>query len=149
MTSFARTRTSLRRAAFVAALGALMAPAGAGASVHAQAAAKKKKAKLPVVTSVAPDVVLPSVKTLEIRGKHFIRGRYKNSVEFKRDRGPRRLRQGEGRHNQAAARLPCRGSSRRNSRRSTASSIPTRFRVRVLTKKLGKRFTKLQQVRPW
>jgi uncharacterized membrane protein len=44
MTSLARTRTYLRRAAFVAALGALMAPATAGASVHAHAA-KKHKAK--------------------------------------------------------------------------------------------------------
>ena len=52
MTSLARIRPSLRRAAFVAALGALMVPATAGAAVHAEASAKKKKAKPPVVTSV-------------------------------------------------------------------------------------------------
>ena len=48
MTSLARIRPSLRRAAFVAALGALMVPATAGAAVHAEASAKKKKAKPPV-----------------------------------------------------------------------------------------------------
>ena len=52
MTSLARIRPSLRRAAFVAALGALMVPATAGAAVHADASAKKKKAKAPVVTRV-------------------------------------------------------------------------------------------------
>ena len=51
MTSLARIRPSLRRAAFVAALGALMVPATAGAAVHAEASAKKKKAKAPVVTT--------------------------------------------------------------------------------------------------
>ena len=55
MTSFARIRPLLRAAAFMAALCALMVPATAGASVHAQASAKKKKVKLPVVDSVSPD----------------------------------------------------------------------------------------------
>ena len=63
-----------------------MAPATAGASVHAHAAAKKKKAKPPVVTSVRP-MNVEIGQTLEIRGKYFIRGRYKNTVAFKRDGG--------------------------------------------------------------
>jgi hypothetical protein len=44
MTSLVRIRPYLRLAAFVAALCALLAPATAGASVHAHAA-KKHKAK--------------------------------------------------------------------------------------------------------
>ena len=80
MTSFARIRPSLRRAAFVAAFGALMVPATAGASVHAQASAKKK-AKPPVVTSVRPMNVQIG-QTLEIRGKYFRKGRAKNTVVF-------------------------------------------------------------------
>ena len=86
MTSLARIRPYLRLAAFVAALCALMAPATAGASVHAHAAAKKKKAKPPVVTSVRP-MNVEIGQTLEIRGKYFIRGRNKNTVVFKRDGG--------------------------------------------------------------
>ena len=70
----------------MAALCALLAPATAGASVHAHAAAKKKKAKPPVVTSVRP-MNVEIGQTLEIRGKYFIRGRYKNTVAFKRDGG--------------------------------------------------------------
>ena len=86
MTSLVRIRPYLRLAAFVAALCALLAPATAGASVHAHAAAKKKKAKPPVVTSVRP-MNVEIGQTLEIRGKYFIRGRYKNTVAFKRDGG--------------------------------------------------------------
>ena len=43
MTSLARIRPSLRRAAFVAALGALMVPATAGAAVHAQASPRRRR----------------------------------------------------------------------------------------------------------
>ena len=86
MTSFARIRPLLRAAAFVAALCALMAPATAGASVHAKASASKKKVKLPVVTRVSPMSVQIG-QTLEIKGKYFIRGRYRNTVVFKRSGG--------------------------------------------------------------
>ena len=86
MTSLARIRPSLRRAAFVAALGALMVPATAGAAVHADASAKKKKAKAPVVTRVTP-MKVEIGQTLEIRGRYFLRGRNKNTVVFKRSGG--------------------------------------------------------------
>ena len=85
MTSFARIRPSLRRAAYVAAFGALMAPATAGAAVHAQASAKKK-AKAPVIRSVSP-LRLEIGQTLEIRGRNFLVGRKKNLVVFKRSGG--------------------------------------------------------------
>ena len=86
MTSLARIRPSLRRAAFVAALGALMVPATAGAAVHAEASAKKKKAKAPGRDRVAPMNVEIGQK-LEIRGRYFLRGRNKNTVVFKRTGG--------------------------------------------------------------
>ena len=67
MTSLARIRPSLRRAAFVAALGALIAPATAGAAVHADASAEEE-GQAPVVTRVAPMQVAIG-QTLEIRGR--------------------------------------------------------------------------------
>src|SRR5215207_1183748 len=85
MTSLARIRPSLRRAAFVAALGALMVPATAGAAVHADASAKKK-ARSPVVTRITPMQAAIGQK-LEVRGRHFRRGRNKNTVVFKRTGG--------------------------------------------------------------
>ena len=79
----ARIPSPLRRAVMLTALVALAAPATAGAAPHAHAA-KKKKVKAPVVTKVSPmDVAVG--ETLTIRGKNFKRGRYKNTVVFKRD----------------------------------------------------------------
>ncbi|MGI8779413.1 MAG: hypothetical protein ACR2L8_04455, partial [Solirubrobacteraceae bacterium] len=75
-----RIPSPLRRAAMMAALFALAAPATAGAAPHAHAA-KKKKAKAPLITSVSPlDVAVG--ETLTIRGKNFIPGRLKNTVVF-------------------------------------------------------------------
>src|SRR4029078_4928762 len=85
MTSLVRIRPYLRLAAFVAALCALLAPATAGASVHAHAA-KRHKAKPPVVTRVTPMQVAIGQK-LEIRGRYCLRGRNKNTVVFKRPGG--------------------------------------------------------------
>jgi hypothetical protein len=139
MTSLARIRPSLRRAAFVAVLGALMVPATAGAAVHAHASAKKKKVKLPVVTSVRPMEVQIG-QTLEIRGKYFIRGRNKNSVVFKRDGGRAVfVKAGVGTTKLLRVKVPTK--LEREFTKQGSSSMPTRFRVRVLTKKLGKRFT--------
>ena len=111
MTSLARIRPYLRLAAFVAALCALLAPATAGASVHAHAAAKKK-AKPPVVTSVRP-MNVEIGQTLEIRGKYFIRGRYKNTVAFKRDGGRAVFAKAKIGTDQAAARHRAREAQER------------------------------------
>ena len=139
MTSLARIRPSLRRAAFVAALGALMVPATAGAAVHAEASAKKKKAKLPVVTSVRPLQVAIG-QTLEIRGKYFLRGRNKNSVVFKRDGGKAVfVKAGVGTTKLLRVKLP--SKLEREFTKQGTSVVPTRFRVRVLAKKFGKKFT--------
>jgi hypothetical protein len=141
MTSFARIRPSLRRAAFVAALGVLMAPATAGAAVHAQASAKKKKAKAPVVTSIRP-MSVEIGQTLDIRGKYFIRGRYRNTVAFKRDGGKAIFVKAKvGTTKLLRVTVP--KKLEKELTKVGTSVVPTRFRVRILTKKFGKKFTKL------
>src|SRR3954449_7363688 len=140
MTSLARIRPSLRRAAFVAALGALMVPATAGASVHAHAAAKHKQAKPPVVTRVAPMQVAIG-QTLEIRGRNFRRGRSKNTVVFKRTGGKAVfVKAGIGTTKLLLVTVPARLQAEMVSQ--AGATMPTLFRVRVLAKKFGKRFTK-------
>ena len=71
-----RTRLQLRRAVVAAALGALFVPAVADA----------KKAKAPVITKVTPKTADVGTK-LTITGKNFRRGKAKNSVLFRRDKG--------------------------------------------------------------
>src|SRR3954447_13868968 len=140
MTSLARIRPSLRRAAFVAALGALMVPATAGASVHAHAA-KKRKVKLPVVTRVTP-LRAAIGQRLEIRGRNFLRGRNRNTVVFKRDGGKAVfVKASVGTTKLLLVALPAKLQEELVTQGGAA--VPTRFRVRVLTKKFGKRFTPL------
>ena len=72
-------RTLLRRVATTASLAALLiVPAGQAE------AAKKKKVKTPVVTSVRP-MEAAIGDTLTIHGRNFRRGKGTNSVVFKRD----------------------------------------------------------------
>jgi hypothetical protein len=143
MTSLARIRPSLRRAAFVAALGALMVPATAGAAVHADASAKKKKAKLPVVTRVAPMQVAIG-QQLEIRGRNFRRGRNRNTVVFKRSGGKAYFVKAKiGTKKLLRLTVPTKLNSALATR--AGAPIPTRFRLRVLSGKFGKRFTKLSR----
>jgi hypothetical protein len=140
MTSLARIRPSLRRAAFVAALGALMVPATAGAAVHAEASAKKKKAKAPVVTRVTPMHVAIGQK-LEIRGRSFRRGRNRNTVVFKRTGGKAIFVKADvGTTKLLRLTVPAKLKAALATR--NGAPVPTRFRLRVLSKKFGKRFTK-------
>ena len=144
MTSLARIRPSLRRAAFVAALGALMVPATAGAAVQADASAKKKKkAKLPVITRVSPMNVEIGQK-LEIRGRHFLRGRHKNTVVFKRSGGRAVFVKADvGTSKLLRLTVPAKLEKELVKRGTTP--VPTRFRIRVLAKKFGKKFTSLSR----
>jgi len=138
MTSLARIRTSLRRAAFVAALGAIMAPATAGAAVQAEASAKKK-AKPPVVTRVSPMNVAIGQK-LEIRGRNFLRGRNRNTVVFKRTGGKGIFVKADvGTRKLLRLTVPAKLKPALATRAGVP--MPTRFRLRVLAKKFGKRFT--------
>jgi len=134
-----RIPSPLRRAAMMAALFALAAPATAGAAPHAHAA-KKKKAKAPLITSVSPlDVAVG--ETLTIRGKNFIPGRLKNTVVFKRD-GARAVfaKADVGTKKLLAIKVP--GSLQEFFSLRAGDPIPTRFRLRVLAGRFAKRFTK-------
>ncbi len=78
----ARISPFARRAAFTAALGALLVPAVAGTA--AADAAKRKAKRYPVVTSVRPMDARVG-QTIVLRGRAFKRGKNKNTVVFKRD----------------------------------------------------------------
>ena len=81
-------------------------------------------------------------ETLEIRGKHFIRGRYQNTVVFKRDRGRAVFVKAKvGTTKLLRVSVP--KKLEKEFAKVGGVAVPTRFRVRVLTKQLGKRFTKL------
>src|SRR5215210_1624427 len=75
-----RRTLTLRRVATMAALAVLTLPAG-------QAEAAKRRARPPVVTSVSPMAVTVG-QTLTLKGRHFRRGKGRNSVGFKRDGMP-------------------------------------------------------------
>ncbi|HVL95460.1 MAG TPA: hypothetical protein VM266_06325 [Solirubrobacteraceae bacterium] len=137
MDSTRRTsRLSLRRVAMMAALAALVAPAG-------QAEAAKKKVKKPVVTRVAP--ATPAIgETLTVYGKYFIRGKGRNSVVFKRDGAPAVFVKADvSTRRQIKVVLPAKLSEHLVVKDGTPVATP--FRVRVLAKRFGARFTALSK----
>src|SRR5688500_7351620 len=130
-----------RRAALLGALGALLAPATAGAATAP--ACKQAKKKYPVTTSVAP-LQTNIGKTTTIKGRNFKRGRNKNTVLFKRagaravfvkaDIGTARL---------LKVKLPAKLAPVLKQVNGSASM--TTFRLRVLSDRLGKSFTSLKR----
>jgi hypothetical protein len=128
----------LRRAGLLAALTALLVPAIAGTAPAD--AAKRKKKRSPVVTSIAPKNVYVGEK-LTIRGRHFRRGVNKNTVAFKRngakvvfvkaDKGTTKL---------LSVTLPKRLEKILVVRNGTP--VATRLQIRVLSARFGKRFTR-------
>jgi hypothetical protein len=129
--------STLRRVAVSAALAALLAPAGVAE------AAKKKKVKLPVVTSVKPMEAAVG-ETITVYGRNFRRGLAKNSVVFKRD-GARALfvKADVATTKQVKVVLPKKLEEFMLTK--DGALIPTQFRVRVLSKRLGKSFTTLSK----
>lgn len=128
----------MRRAAVTAALGALLAPAAAGAATAE--VSKAKKVKLPVITSVSP-LKLAVGGTLEIRGRNFLRGRNRNSVVFKRDGGRAVFVKADvGTTKLLRFKLPAK--LQQSLIVSGGQPSATRFRLRVLAKKFGKSFTR-------
>jgi len=122
-----RTRL-LRRAVITAALGALVVPASAGAAT-----------KTPVITKVTPKNVAVG-ETLTIHGKNFRSGKAKNTVLFKRDGGKALfVKAGLSTKKKITVAIP----KKLEKYMSVKSSQPaaSRFRLRVLTTKLSKRFT--------
>src|SRR5215216_4591275 len=133
----ARIRPLSRRAVWMTALVALIASALA-AAVAPSAHAKKRK-KAPVITSVQPKDVAVG-ETLTIRGRNFIRGRSRNTVVFKRD-GARAVfvKADVGTRKMLRLRVP--DSLQEFFQLNAGNPVPTRFRLRVLARKFGKRFT--------
>src|SRR5215207_6669304 len=133
----ARIRPLSRRAVWMAALVALIASAVAGAVAPSAHAKKRKKA--PVITSVQPmDVAVG--ETLTIRGRHFIRGRSRNTVVFKRD-GARAVFVKAAVGTRKMLRLTVPDSLQEFFQLNAGTPVPTKFRLRVLARKFGKRFT--------
>jgi hypothetical protein len=123
-----RTRPLLRRAVAAAALGALLVPATAGA-----------KAKAPVITKVTPKTAAVGTK-LTIQGKNFKRGKAKNSVLFRRDKGKALFVKADvSTTKQLIVVVPKTLEKYMDAQGSTP--IPTRFRLRVLAAKLSKAYT--------
>jgi hypothetical protein len=93
------------------------------------------------VTSVRP-MNVEIGQTLEIRGRYFIRGRYKNSVVFKRDNGRAVFVKAKvGTTKLLRVTVPSKLTKEFTKQGTTV--VPTRFRIRVLSKKFGKKFTQL------
>jgi hypothetical protein len=125
-----RTRQQLRRVAISAALGALLVPATAGAATTT---------KSPTVTKVTPKAANVG-DTLTITGKHFRRGKGKNTVLLKRDGGKAMfVKAGVSTAKKLTLAIP------KNLEKfmvvKNGQAAATRFRVRILTTKLGKKFT--------
>ena len=128
METRSRTRYLLRGAAVLAALGALTAPATAGASV-----------KAPVITKVTPKSLNVGDKLI-IRGKHFRVGKGRNRVLFRRSGGKSLFVKADlSTKKRMTVIIPKR--LERYLPKPGGSPAPAVFRLRVLTKKLSRHFT--------
>jgi hypothetical protein len=123
-----RTRQQLRRVALSAALGALLVPATAGAAT-----------KLPTVSSIAPKAANVG-DALTIHGKNFRRGKSKNTVLFKRD-GGKALFVKAGLSTAKSITVVIPKNLEKYMVVKDGKPVATRFRVRILTTKLSRKFT--------
>ena len=123
-----RTRLQLRRAVVATALGALFVPAAADAKV-----------KAPVITKVTPQTAAVGT-TLTLQGKYFRRGKGKNSVLFRRDKGKALFVKADV---STTKKLRVVVPKKLESYMLTTgnAAVPTRFRLRVLAAKLSKAYT--------
>jgi hypothetical protein len=125
-----RTRPLLRRAVAAAALGALIVPAVADA---------KAKPKAPVITKVTPKTAAVGTK-LTIKGKYFKRGKAKNSVLFRRDKGKALFVKADVSTTKSlTVVLP--GTLEKYMDSKGSVPVATRFRLRVLSAKLSKKWS--------
>jgi hypothetical protein len=129
----ARIRHFARPAAFTVALTALLVPAVAGPATAD--AAKRKKKRYPVVTSVRP-MNAKVGDTIVIRGRNFKRGKNKNTVVFKRD-GARAVFQKVTLATAKQIRVVVPDSVRE----FLPDNTTARFRLRVLSQRFSKKFT--------
>jgi hypothetical protein len=112
----------------VAALGALFVPAVADA-----------KTKTPVITKITPKVASVGTK-ITITGKNFRRGKAKNSVLFRRDKGKALFVKADvSTTKKLTVVVP--KTLEKYMLVDGKTPIPTRFKLRVLASKLGKAYT--------
>src|SRR3954463_14002483 len=124
-----RTRLQLRRTVVAAALGALFVPAVADA-----------KTKTPVITKVTPKIASVGTK-ITITGKNFRRGKAKNSVLFRRDKGKALFVKADvSTTKKLTVVLPATLEKYMNAEGD--QPVATRFRLRVLASKLTKAYTR-------
>jgi hypothetical protein len=135
----ARIQPLPRRAALMAACVAMLVTALAAAILPASADAKKKR-KAPVVTKVSPLDVAVGEK-LTIRGRNFVKGRKKNTVVFKRD-GARAVFAKADLSTSKMMVVTVPPTVAAFFRTQNGAPVATRFRLRVLAKKLSKKYTK-------
>jgi IPT/TIG domain-containing protein len=123
-----RTRLQLRRTVVAAALGALFVPAVADA-----------KTKTPVITKVTPKFASVGTK-ITITGKNFRRGKAKNSVLFRRDKGKALFVKADVSTTKKLTVIVPKTLEKYMLVKG-ASPVPTRFKLRVLAAKLTKAYT--------
>jgi hypothetical protein len=123
----------------MAAVAAVVASAVAGVAAPSAIA---KSPRPPVITGVAPKSVAIG-QTLTLRGKHFRRGRGKNTVVFKRDGAKAVFVKADlSTKKMLMVKLPSRLST--SLAVKDGAIVATRFRLRVLAKRLGRKFTSLR-----
>jgi hypothetical protein len=123
-----RTRLQLRRTVVAAALGALFVPAVADA-----------KTKTPVITKVTPKLASVGTK-MTITGKNFRRGKAKNSVLFRRDKGKALFVKADVSTTRKLTVIVPK-TLEKYMLVQGKTPIPTRFKLRVLAAKLTKAYT--------
>jgi hypothetical protein len=131
METRSRTRSMLRGAAVLAALGALAAPATAGAAV-----------KAPVIKSVTPNHANVGDKLI-IRGRYFRLGKGRNRVLFQRTGGKSLFVKADV-STKVRMTVVVPKALELYMPSSAGALVPSRFRLRVLTTKLSKKFTSLK-----
>ena len=122
----------------MAALAALLITSAFAGATAAPAQAKKK-AKAPVITKVSPmDVAIGEVLT--IKGRYFLRGKKKNTVVFKRP-GARAVfvKADLGTTKLLKVTLPA--ELQKVFQTKNNAPVATRFQLRVLTTRLGRKYT--------
>ena len=116
-----------------AALGALFVPATAGAATK----------HTPTISKVAPKTTYVG-KTLTIQGKYFTRGKGKNSVWFKRDRGKSLLVKADVSTTRKLQVVIPKALEKYMAIKA-GQPVATRFRLRVLSSRLGKAYTSVSR----
>ena len=138
----ARTSPLPRRAAGMAALAALLI-ASAFAGATAAPAQAKKKVKAPVIKKVSPMSVGVG-QTLTIRGRSFRRGRNKTTVVFKRD-GGRAVFVKAQLSTSKLLKVTIPASLAKYFRTKGGQPVATRFRLKALTTRLGRKYTSVKR----